>query len=317
MLAPLFTLLACLYDAIFFYLAILTFDELRGLARWHSIDGLDSMARAEVVGKLREAGVGVLHSSAAGVVERLDEMMRIVASISDELAALRDYRGREIKAAEEKGSPLREFEAIVKRELASLSDRVGDLERAIGGKQHKHARPQMTAPLASYSKIERAQRDLHATSRGEGSVLEDIPRNEPKELYSQAISRDTAPIDLPMDISVDQAPFEGVMSRKEHQRFTRRLASEPSRTEEATSPAERQIGSRKAQTNPIRRHESSRYIRERTSDRNPTPSLDTVPRGPLKGLYLGQIPYGCQTQSIAECCRDRDVEMQCIIIILF
>ena len=54
-------------------------------------------------GTRREAGVGVLHSSAAGVVERLDEMMRIVASISDELAALRDDRGREIKAAEEKG----------------------------------------------------------------------------------------------------------------------------------------------------------------------------------------------------------------------
>ena len=91
-------------------LAILTFEELRGLARRHSIDGLDSMARAEVVGKLREAGVGVLHSSAAGVVERLDEMMRIVASISDELAALRDDRGREIKAAEEKGVPLLEVE---------------------------------------------------------------------------------------------------------------------------------------------------------------------------------------------------------------
>ena len=89
-------------------LAILTFEELRGLARRRSIDGLDSMARAEVVGKLREAGVGVLHSSAAGVVERLNEMMRIVASISDELAALRDDRGREIKATEEKGIPLRE-----------------------------------------------------------------------------------------------------------------------------------------------------------------------------------------------------------------
>ena len=91
-------------------LAILTFEELRGLARRHSIDGLDSMACEEVVGKLREAGVGVLHSSAAGVVERLDEMMRIVASISDELAALRDDRGREIKAAEEKGVPLLEVE---------------------------------------------------------------------------------------------------------------------------------------------------------------------------------------------------------------
>ena len=54
--------------------------------------------------------MGVLHSSAAGVVERLDEMMRIVASISDELAALRDDRGREIKAAEEKGVPLLEVE---------------------------------------------------------------------------------------------------------------------------------------------------------------------------------------------------------------
>ena len=272
------------------------------------------MARAKVIGKLREAGVGVLHSSAAVVVERLGEMTRIVASISDELTALRDYRGREIKVAEEKGIPVLEVEAIVKRELASLSDRVGDLERASGGKQHKHAPPQMTAPLASYSKIERAQRDLHATSRGEGSVLEDVARNEPRELYSQATSRDTASIDLPMDISVDQAPFEDVMSRKERGRFKRRLASQPSGTEEATSPAERQIGSRKAQTNPIRRHESSRYIRERTSDSNPTPSLDTIPRGPRKVLYLGQIPYGCQAQSIAEWCRDRDVEIvQCIL----
>ena len=208
----------------------------------------------------------------------------------------------------------REVEAIVKRELAPLSDRVGDLERASGGKQHKHARPQMTAPLPSYSKIERAQRDLHATSPGEGSVLEDVPRNEPKELYSQAISRDTAPIGLPMDISVDQAPFEDVMSRKERQRFKRRLASEPSGMEEATNPAERQSGSRKAQTNPIRHHESSRYIRERTSDSNLTPSLDTVPTGPRKVLYLGQIPYGCQAKSIAEWCRDRDVQIvQCII----
>ena len=214
-------------------LVILTFEELRGLARRHSIDGLDSMARAEVVGKLREADVGVLHPSAAGVVERLGEMMRIVVSISDELAALRDDRGWEITPAEENGIPLSEVEAIVKRELASLSDRVGDLERASGGKQHKHARQQMTAPLASYSKIERAQRDLHATSRGEGSVLEDVARNEPKELYSQAISRDTAPIDLPMDISVDQAPFEDVMSRKERRRFKRRLASEPSGTEKS------------------------------------------------------------------------------------
>ena len=44
-------------------------------------------------------------SSAAGVVERLGEMMRIVVSISDELAALRDDQGREITAAEEKGIP--------------------------------------------------------------------------------------------------------------------------------------------------------------------------------------------------------------------
>ena len=42
--------------------AILTFKELRGLARRHSIDDLDSMARVEVVGKLLEAGVGVFIS---------------------------------------------------------------------------------------------------------------------------------------------------------------------------------------------------------------------------------------------------------------
>ena len=110
-------------------LAILTFEELRGLARRHSIDGLDSMARAEVVGKLREAGVGVGHPSAAGGVERLGEMMQIVVSNRDELAVLRDDQRREITAAEGRSIPLLEVEAIVKRELASFSDRVGNLER--------------------------------------------------------------------------------------------------------------------------------------------------------------------------------------------
>ena len=71
-------------------LALLTFEELRHLAKQHSIDGAESKSRVDLVVSLRQAGVGVTpikanEVSTSSSLKSLNELVFVVIELREQL----------------------------------------------------------------------------------------------------------------------------------------------------------------------------------------------------------------------------------------
>ena len=272
-------------------LALLTFEELRHLAKQHPIDGAESKRRVDLVVSLRQAGVGVTpikadEVSTSSSLKSLNELVCVVIELREQLEQAKHDNAIVSSLRDEVSSLKLEVLELRNFTTGALSQTANDTHNRRSSANEVTVEPSLYETDTSITTAPQSQHT--STSQHARSSSNDRTTGMHSQPRAASQSRDTT-----------------------------RTAPRPASNGHVTtdSSSRNKSDGQSSWVDVVRRRVTSRYVKPMpTVETNPV-VLTGVEKVDKAIFYVGNVHMGCSADSIKDWCQERAVDvLNCTIL---